>query len=160
MAAEDILLEGSHGCIAMWPSNRGEVALAASLGDTAVEYLLGEVAAVLVFAAGSDVSRGEMWVTESFCSNGLATVLFGEGTRARRISCSHYIALELGGTCYIFFSDHTFLVYAFNFGGSISKRGDRMMMTTMCHSIFRNVAEVHSYEQMNSVYVCAIAVQL
>jgi hypothetical protein len=35
-----------------------------------------------------------------------------------------------------------------------------MMMTTMCHSIFRNVAEVHSYEQMNSVYVCAIAVQL
>lgn len=61
---------------------------------------------------------------------------------------------------YIFFSDHTFLVYAFNFGGSISKRGDRMMMTTMCHSIFRNVAEVHSYEQMNSVYVCAIAVQL
>lgn len=103
MAAEDILLESSHGCIAMWPSNRGEVALAASLGDTAVEYLLGEVAAVLVFAAGSDVSRGEMWVTESFCSNGLATVLFGAGTRARRISCSHYIALELGGTCYIFF---------------------------------------------------------
>lgn len=73
MAAEDILLEGSHGDIAMWPSNRGEVAPDASLGDTAVEYLLGDVAAVLSFGAGSEVRRGVMCVMVSFCSNGLVT---------------------------------------------------------------------------------------
>lgn len=73
LAAEDILLEGSHGDIAMWPSNRGEVALDASLGDTAVEYLLGDVAAVLSFGAGSEVRRGVMCVMVSFCSNGLVT---------------------------------------------------------------------------------------
>jgi len=74
LAAEDILLEGSHGDIAMWPSNRGEVAPDASLGDTAVEYLLGDVvAAVLSFVAGSEVRRGVMCVMVSFCSNGLVT---------------------------------------------------------------------------------------
>jgi hypothetical protein len=73
LAAEDILLEGSHGDIAMWPSNRGEVAPDASLGDTAVEYLLGDVAAVLSLVAGSEVRRGVMFVMVSFCSNGLVT---------------------------------------------------------------------------------------
>jgi hypothetical protein len=74
LAAEDILLEGSHGDIAMWPSNRGEVAPDVSLGGTTVEYRLGDVAAVLSFGAGSDVRRGVMCVMVSFCSNGLVTV--------------------------------------------------------------------------------------
>ena len=74
MPGEDILLEASHGDIAMWPPNRGEMAPDVSLGDTAVEYLLGEVAAVLIFRAESDVRRGVMCVMVSFCSNGLVTV--------------------------------------------------------------------------------------
>jgi hypothetical protein len=74
LAAEDILLEGSHGDIAIWPSNRGEVAPDASLGDTAVEYLLGDVvAAVLSFVAGSEARRGVTCVMVNFCSNGLVT---------------------------------------------------------------------------------------
>ena len=50
LAAEDILLEGSHADIAMWPSSRGELAVPApllpddSFGDTAVEYRLGDEA--------------------------------------------------------------------------------------------------------------------
>jgi hypothetical protein len=73
LAAEDILLEGSHGDIAIWPSNRGEVAPDASLGDTAVEYLLGDVvAAVLSFVAGeawSDVRDGQFLLEwPGYCS--------------------------------------------------------------------------------------------
>jgi hypothetical protein len=84
LAAEDILLEGSHGDIAMWPSNRGEVAPDASLGDTAVEYLLGDVAAVLSFGAGSEVRRGVMCVMVSFCSNGLVVTAQLEAKQACR----------------------------------------------------------------------------
>jgi len=73
LAGEDLLLDASHGDIAMWPPNRGEVAPDVSLGDTAVEYLLGEGAAVLSFRAESDVRRGVMCVMVSFCSNGLVT---------------------------------------------------------------------------------------
>jgi len=76
LPGEDILLEASHGDIAMWPPNRGEMAPDVSLGDTAVEYLLGEVAAVLIFRAESDVRRGVMCVMVSFCSNGLVTSWF------------------------------------------------------------------------------------
>lgn len=99
MAAEDILLEGSHADIAMWPSSRGEVPAPApllpddsfgdtaveyrlgeeardvSFGDTAVEYLLAEAAEEdLCFGAGSETRCGVMCVMVSFCSNGLATV--------------------------------------------------------------------------------------
>jgi hypothetical protein len=73
LAAEDIVLEGSHGAMAKWLSIRGEVAPDVSLGDTAVEYLLGEVAAVLSFGPGSELMRGLMCVIVSFCSNGLVT---------------------------------------------------------------------------------------
>ena len=101
MAAEDILLEGSHADIAMWPSSRGEVAVPApllpddsfgdtaveyrlgeeardvSFGDTAVEYLLAEAAEEdLCFGAGSAMRRGVMCVMVSFCSNGLPTSWF------------------------------------------------------------------------------------
>jgi len=74
LAGEDLLLDAGHGDIAMGPPNRGEVAPDVSLGDTAVEYLLGEGAAVLSFRAESDVRRGVMCVMVSFCSNGLVTV--------------------------------------------------------------------------------------
>lgn len=90
LAAEDILLEGSHGDIAMWPSNRGEVAPDVRLGDTAVEYLLGDVVAVLSLGAGSEERRGLMCVMVSFCSNGLATDRSkGAGHRPRSIR-SHW----------------------------------------------------------------------
>jgi hypothetical protein len=72
LAAEDIVLEGSHGAIAKWPSIRGEVAPDVSF-NTAVVYLLGEVKAVLSFGPGSELMRGLMCVIVSFCSNGLVT---------------------------------------------------------------------------------------
>jgi hypothetical protein len=67
------LLEGSHGTIVKWPSIRGEVAPDVSLGDTAVEYILGEMTEVLSFGPGSELMRGLMCVIVSFCSNGLVT---------------------------------------------------------------------------------------
>ena len=82
MAAEDILLEGSHVNIAIWPSSRGELAVAAvSLGDTAVEYLLAEAAEDLSFGEGSEDRRGVMCVMVSFCSNGLTTAEAGGADR-------------------------------------------------------------------------------
>lgn len=121
MAAEDILLEGSHGDIAIWPSNRGEVAPDASLGDTAVEYLLGDVvAAVLSFVAGSEARRGVMCVMVSFCSNGLVT--------ARRKRTGHrpkeHQKLSSKKTCkimkmHVMVTYLTFLIYAFGFVGFV-----------------------------------------
>jgi hypothetical protein len=109
LAAEDILLEGIHADIAIWPSSRGELAISApadvgrgdtaveyrlgetapdvSFGDTAVEYLLAEAAEDLSFGSGSEARRGVMCVMVSFCSNGLATAE-AEGDRYVSMSCS------------------------------------------------------------------------
>lgn len=122
MAAEDILLEGSHGDTAMWLSNRGEVALDVSLGDTAVEYLLGEVAAVLSFGAGSDVRRGVMCVMVSFCSNGLVTVQTRrwteQGTSEATEDCGHFDTDEGLKLC-VTATNRTFLIHAFGFIRSV-----------------------------------------
>jgi hypothetical protein len=98
LAAEDILLEGIHADIAIWPSSRGELAISAPAdvgrGDTAVEYRLGETAPADVgrgdtaveYRLGEtapDVSFGDTAV-EYLLAEAAEDLSFGSGSEARR----------------------------------------------------------------------------
>lgn len=109
----------------------GDAAPEVNFGDTAVEYLLGASADDLSLGAGSEATRrGVMCVMVSFCSNGLAT----ENNRcSESFQISTFCATPL-------FIIRTVLVRAFDLGRSICSGGGGHGMA-ICRSFFGKVAE-------------------